>query len=537
MAGNNNQQFNLIELLIMISEALLGSLTLTAQTLSKLSSMSREKKEREKKNGGKGDWVLRGEDFEREMKELGDLLQENIKYHAGDAHKSEENMTPEERKARDLRGQMLEEAGEIMNLGPKKGIRTRQQYEKYQQIKEYFLKDNLTIQKKNTKDLQEQKKNLLKNAEQAGLDSQELERLEEEYERGEKRLEALTAEQEKDLAGRKNREQKEKENAAEEPEIHEVDVNLFDDDDDEDEKEDVKKDAKEDEKEDAKEDAKKKAQDDQFHAAVQGVAKGAAGAAAIGALKKEEKSPYAMEGETMRQQQSALKDLLDENIKLRTGLGTVIMNVAGDNMNPEQQMHAKNVQEARKFIDLDPDKGISDKEAYDAFMNVKNYFLEQNISYVKASMNGNLSRQEAIRSTLQKENAQQRQEDADDRQKRQNDSLAKPEANKNEKEIQQEARKNERKLDGKKAEQVKKPEIRRGPKVNPPGIRREPTNYRELEREVAEEDRRKNNGGKASAMDKVREQLQKKKEVKKLKLPEENQLKDPALAGLKKPKI
>ena len=173
MAARNNQQFILIDLLIMLSNALLGSLSLTAKTVSALSSMARDKKEREKKNGGKGDWVLRGEDFEKEMKELGDILQENIKYHAGDKDKPRENMTPEELKALDLREQMLEEAGQIMNLGPKKGIRTRQEYEKYQQIKEYFLKDNLAVQKKNTKDLQEQKKNLLKNAEQEDLEKQD----------------------------------------------------------------------------------------------------------------------------------------------------------------------------------------------------------------------------------------------------------------------------------------------------------------------------------------------------------------------------
>ena len=266
--------------------------------------------------------------------------------------------------------------------------------------------------------------------------------------------------------------------------------------------------------------------------------KGAAGAVAIGALQKEEKSPYAMDEETMRQQQAVLKSLLNENIKLRTGgLGYVVLNLGSNNMNPEQQTHAKNELEARKFIDMDPANGISDKEAYDAFMDVKNYFLEQNISHVKASMNDNLSRQEAIRSSLQKENAQQRQEDLDDRQKRQNDSLAKPEANKNEKEIQHEAQKNERKLDERKAGQAKKPEVLRGPKISAPGIRKEPTNYRELEREVAEEDRRKKTAGKVSAMDRVREQLKKKKEVKKPKLPEEDQLKDPVLNGLRKPKI
>ena len=259
---------------------------------------------------------------------------------------------------------------------------------------------------------------------------------------------------------------------------------------------------------------------------------------AIGALQKEVKSPYAMDEETMRQQQDVLKSLLQENIKLRTGgLGYVVMNLGNDNMNPEQQMHAKMELEARKFIDRDPADGISDKEAYDAFMDVKNYFLEQNISHVKASMNDNLSRQEAIRSSLQKENEQQRQEDVVDRQKRENDQLAKPEANKNEKEIQHEARKNERKLDERKAEEAKKPEIRKGPRVKPPGIRKEPTNYRELEREVAEEDRLKKNGGKVSNMDRVREQLKKKMEVKKPKLPEEDKLKDPALNVFRKPKI
>ena len=536
MAGNNNQQFNLMDLLIMLSEALLGSLSLTAKTISALSSMAREKKEREKKNGGKGDWTLRGDDFEKEMKELGDILQENIKYHAGDKDKPRENMTPEELKALDLREQMLEEAGQIMNLGPKKGIRTRQEYEKYQQIKEYFLKDNLAVQKKNTKDLQEQKKNLLKNAEQEELekqdpkqkkdqpknaeqerlDKQELERLQKEYDRGAKRLEALTAEQEKDLADREEREDEEEFQAL-------IRINKQDDDEDE----------KKQEAEDREEDKK-----DNFHAAFQGAVKGAAGAVAIGALQKEEKSPYAMDEETMRQQQAVLKSLLNENIKLRTGgLGYVVLNLGSNNMNPEQQTHAKNELEARKFIDMDPANGISDKEAYDAFMDVKNYFLEQNISHVKASMNDNLSRQEAIRSSLQKENAQQRQEDLDDRQKRQNDSLAKPEANKNEKEIQHEAQKNERKLDERKAGQAKKPEVLRGPKISAPGIRKEPTNYRELEREVAEEDRRKNNDGKVSAMDRVREQLKKKKEVKKPKLPEEDLLKDPALTGLRKPKI
>ena len=38
-------------------------------------------------------------------------------------------------------------------------------------------------------------------------------------------------------------------------------------------------------------------------------------------------------------------------------------------------------------------------------------------------------------------------------------------------------------------------------------------------------------------MDRVREQLKKKKEVKKPKLPEEDKLKDPALTGFRKPKI
>ena len=543
MAGNNNQQFILMDLLIMLSKALLESLSLTAKTISALSSMAREKKERAKKNGGKGDWILRGEDFKKEMKVLNDILQENFKNHSGDKNKPEENMTPEELKAHDLRGQMLEEAGQIMSLDPKKGIRTRQEYEKYLQIKEYLLKDNLVAQKKNTKDLQEQKKNLLKNAEQEdlekqdpkqkedqpknaeqkGLNKQELERLQKEYERGAERLEARTAEQEKDLADREEREDEE--------DFREL-VRLNKQDDDEDEKKQEAEDREEDKK-------------DNFHAAFQGVVKGAAGAVAIGALKKEEKSPYAMDEDTMRQQQAILKSLLDENIKLRTGgLGYVILNLGSNNMNPEQQTHAKNEMEARKFIDMDPANGISDKEAYDAFMDVKNYFLEQNISHVKESMNENLSRQEAIRSTLQKENAEQRQEDIDDRQKRQNDSLAKPEANKNEKEIQHEAQKNERKLEERKAEeakrpaeQAKKPEIRRGPKVNPPGIRREPTNYHELEREVAEEDRRKNNAEKVSAMDRVREQLKKKKEMKKPKLPEEDQLKNPALTGLRKPKI
>ena len=546
MAVNNNQQYNLIGLLIMISEALFKSLSLAAETVSALSSMAREKKERQKKNGGKGDWVLRGEDFEREMKELGDILQENIKYHSGDQNKPEEKMTPEELMAKDLRGQMLEEAGQIMNLGPKRGIRTKQEYEKYQQIKEYLLKDNLTFQKKNAKDLQEQKQNLLKNAEKESQDDQEqkqnqpekeaqdkkeserlkkehekeLVQLQEEYDRGTKRLETLTAEQEKDNADRKKRDEEQEYRDFMNAEL-----------DDEDEKQ--QEEAAEAQEEDKEEDKK-----DNFHAAFQGAVKGAAGAVALGALQKEVKSPYAMDEETMRQQQAALKSLLDENIKLRTGgLGYVILNLGNNNMNPEQQMHAKMELDARKFIDLDPAEGISDKEAYDAFMDVKNYFLEQNISHVKASMNDNLSRQEAIRSSLQKENEQQRQEDVVDRQKRENDQLAKPEANKNEKEIQHEARKNERKLDERKVEEVKKPEIRKGPRVKPPGIRKEPTNFRELEKEVAEEDRLKKNGGKVSNMDRVREQLKKKKEVKKPKLPEEDKLKDPALTGFRKPKI
>ena len=550
MAVNNNQQYNLIGLLIMISEALFKSLSLAAETVSALSSMAREKKERQKKNGGKGDWVLRGEDFEREMKELGDILQENIKYHSGDQDKPEEKMTPEELMARELRAQMLEEAGQIMNLGPKRGIRTKQEYEKYQQIKEYLLKDNLTFQKKNAKDLQEQKQNLLKNAEKESQDDQEqkqnqpekeaqdkkeserlkkehekeLVQLQEEYDRGTKRLETLTAEQEKDNADRKKRD--------DEQEIRDL-MNAGQDDEDEKQQE-----AEAQEKAEAQEEDKEEDKKDNFHAAFQGAVKGAAGAVAIGALQKEVKSPYAMDEETMRQQQAALKSLLDENIKLRTGgLGYVILNLGNDNMNPEQQMHAKMELDARKFIDLDPADGISDKEAYDAFMDVKNYFLEQNISHVKASMNDNLSRQEAIRSSLQKENEQQRQEDVVDRQKRENDQLAKPEANKNEKEIQHEARKNERKLDERKVEEVKKPEIRKGPRVKPPGIRKEPTNFRELEKEVAEEDRLKKNGGKVSNMDRVREQLKKKKEVKKPKLPEEDKLKDPALTGFRKPKI
>ena len=546
MAVNNNQQYNLIGLLIMISEALFKSLSLAAETVSALSSMAREKKERQKKNGGKGDWVLRGDDFEKEMKELGDILQENIKYHSGDQDKPEEKMTPEELMAKDLRGQMLEEAGQIMNLGPKRGIRTKQEYEKYQQIKEYLLKDNLTFQKKNAKDLQEQKQNLLKNAEKESQDDQEqkqnqpekeaqdkkeserlkkehekeLVQLQEEYDRGTKRLETLTAEQEKDNADRKKRDEEQEYRDFMNAEL-----------DDEDEKQ--QEEAAEAQEEDKEEDKK-----DNFHAAFQGAVKGAAGAVALGALQKEVKSPYAMDEETMRQQQAALKSLLDENIKLRTGgLGYVILNLGNNNMNPEQQMHAKMELDARKFIDLDPAEGISDKEAYDAFMDVKNYFLEQNISHVKASMNDNLSRQEAIRSSLQKENEQQRQEDVVDRQKRENDQLAKPEANKNEKEIQHEARKNERKLDERKVEEVKKPEIRKGPRVKPPGIRKEPTNFRELEKEVAEEDRLKKNGGKVSNMDRVREQLKKKKEVKKPKLPEEDKLKDPALTGFRKPKI
>ena len=550
MAVNNNQQYNLIGLLIMISEALFKSLSLAAETVSALSSMAREKKERQKKNGGKGDWVLRGEDFEREMKELGDILQENIKYHSGDQDKPEEKMTPEELMARELRAQMLEEAGQIMNLGPKRGIRTKQEYEKYQQIKEYLLKDNLTFQKKNAKDLQEQKQNLLKNAEKESQDDQEqkqnqpekeaqdkkeserlkkehekeLVQLQEEYDRGTKRLETLTAEQEKDNADRKKRD--------DEQEIRDL-MNAGQDDEDEKQQE-----AEAQEKAEAQEEDKEEDKKDNFHAAFQGAVKGAAGAVALGALQKEVKSPYAMDEETMRQQQAALKSLLDENIKLRTGgLGYVILNLGNDNMNPEQQMHAKMELDARKFIDLDPADGISDKEAYDAFMDVKNYFLEQNISHVKASMNDNLSRQEAIRSSLQKENEQQRQEDVVDRQKRENDQLAKPEANKNEKEIQHEARKNERKLDERKVEEVKKPEIRKGPRVKPPGIRKEPTNFRELEKEVAEEDRLKKNGGKVSNMDRVREQLKKKKEVKKPKLPEEDKLKDPALTGFRKPKI
>jgi len=537
MAGKNNQQYNLIELLIMISEALLGSLSLTAETVSALSSMAFEKKERQKKNSGKGDWVLRGEDFEKEMKELGDILQANIKYHSPDQNKPEEKMTPEELMAQELRGQMLEEAGQIMNLGPNKGIRTKQEYKKYQQIKEFFLKDNLMFQKKNTKDLQEQKKNLLKNAEKEvpedqeqkenqpknaekeAQDKKELIRLQDEYERGTERLVALTAEKEKDLADRKARD--------DEQEFQDF-MNMEQDDEDEKQQE-----AAEAQEEDKEEDKK-----DNFHAAFQGAVKGAAGAVAIGALQKEVKSPYAMDAETMRQQQEVLKNLLQENIKLRTGgLGYVVMNLGNDNMNPEQQMHAKMELDARKFIDQDPADGISDKEAYDAFMDVKNYFLEQNISHVKASMDDNLSRQEAIRSSLQKENEQQRQEDVVDRQKRENDQLAKPEANKNEKEIQHEARKNERKLDERKAEEAKKPEIRKGPRVKPPGIRKEPTNYRELEREVAEEDRLKKNGGKVSNMDRVREQLKKKMEVKKPKLPEEDKLKDPALNVFRKPKI
>ena len=546
MAGNNNQQFILIDLLIMLSNALLESLSMTAKTITALSSMAREKKERQKKNGGKGDWVLRGDDFEKEMKELGDILQENIKYHSGDQDKPEEKMTPEELMARELRAQMLEEAGQIMNLGPKRGIRTKQEYEKYQQIKEYLLKDNLTFQKKNAKDLQEQKQNLLKNAEKESQDDQEqkqnqpekeaqdkkeserlkkehekeLVQLQEEYDRGTKRLETLTAEQEKDNADRKKRDEEQEYRDFMNAEL-----------DDEDEKQ--QEEAAEAQEEDKEEDKK-----DNFHAAFQGAVKGAAGAVALGALQKEVKSPYAMDEETMRQQQAALKSLLDENIKLRTGgLGYVILNLGNDNMNPEQQMHAKMELDARKFIDLDPADGISDKEAYDAFMDVKNYFLEQNISHVKASMNDNLNRQEAIRSSLQKENEQQRQEDVVDRQKRENDQLAKPEANKNEKEIQHEARKNERKLDERKVEEVKKPEIRKGPRVKPPGIRKEPTNFRELEKEVAEEDRLKKNGGKVSNMDRVREQLKKKKEVKKPKLPEEDKLKDPALTGFRKPKI
>jgi len=553
MAGNNNQQLDLIRLLIILSEALLRSLSLTAKTVSALSSMAREKKKREKKNGGKGDWVIRGKDFEEKIKELGDILQENFRYHAGDLDKPEENMTPEELKAHELRAQMLEETGQILSLDPKKGIRTRQEYEKYLEIKEYLLKDNLAAQKRNTKDLQKQKKDLLKNAEkesqegqeqkkdqqkkdqqknaeQKNLDRQELDRLQKEYERGAERLEALTAEQEKDLADREEREDEE--------DFQEF-IRLNNEDDDEDKKE-------------QEAEAREEEQKDHFHAAFQGAVKGAAGAVALGAVKEDTKSPYAMDKETMLQQQAALKSLLDENIKLRTGgLGYVVLNLGSDNMNPEQQTHAKNEMEARKFIDMDPDNGISDKEAYDAFMDVKNYFLEQNISYVKTSMNDNLGRQEAIRSTLQKENAEQRQEDAVDRQKRQNDPLAKPEANKNEKEIRHEAQKNERKLEERPAEQAKrpaeqakrpaeqgkKPEIRRGSELNPPGIRREPTNYRELEREVAREDRRKNKAEKVSAMDRGREQLKKKEEVKKPKLPEEDHLKAPALTGGRKPKI
>ena len=348
----------------------------------------------------------------------------------------------------------------------------------------------------------------------------ELVQLQEEYDRGTKRLETLTAEQEKDNADRKKRDEEQEYRDFMNAEL-----------DDEDEKQ--QEEAAEAQEEDKEEDKK-----DNFHAAFQGAVKGAAGAVALGALQKEVKSPYAMDAETMRQQQAALKSLLDENIKLRTGgLGYVILNLGNNNMNPEQQMHAKMELDARKFIDLDPAEGISDKEAYDAFMDVKNYFLEQNISHVKASMNDNLSRQEAIRSSLQKENEKQREEDVVDRQKRENDQLAKPEANKNEKEIQHEARKNERKLDERKVEEVKKPEIRKGPRVKPPGIRKEPTNFRELEKEVAEEDRLKKNGGKVSNMDRVREQLKKKKEVKKPKLPEEDKLKDPALTGFRKPKI
>lgn len=546
MAGNNQQQeMNLVDLLIMLSESLFGVMLGTLNTVEAIAALALEKKEREKKNDGKGDWVLRGEKFEKEMHALGEILQENIKHHAGEKEKPEEDMTPEERAAHDLRSQMLEEIGELMNLDPKKGIRTKQQFEKYQQIKEYFLKDNLAMQKKNAKDLQEQKKELLKNAEKEGLDNKELERLQEEYEKDVERLAKLTEEKEKDIQDRKNREQKAQENPEADRELQDENEFRLINDEDEREKEEEKKEEEiekpreeedEDEDEDEKEEEKK---EDDFGAMFQGMVKGAGNAAVLGALKRDQPSPYAMDKETMQQQQAVLKNLLDENIRLRTGLGDVIMNVGGDNMNPEQQMHAKNVQEARKFIDMDPAKGISDKEAYDSFMDVKNYFLEQNISHVKASMNDNLGRQEAIRSSMQKENEQQRQEDRDDRQKRENDPLAKPEVRKNERELQHEARKNDRRQDQQRADEVKRPELRRGPNVNPPGIRKEPTSYRELEREIAEEDRLKNSRGRANTMDRVREQLRKKKEVKKPKLPEEDLLKDPVLNGngIRRPKI
>ncbi len=537
MPNNNQKQPDIMDLLIWLAEKILGTVELVAYSTGTILNLEKDKSARQKKKNGKGDWVLQGEQFEKAMTELGKELQENIKNHSSDENKPEEAMTEEERKYAELRNRMMEEVGEMLNMDPKKGIRTKQQFQKYQELREFFTKDNLNFQKKNLKDLKDQKKDAEKqleeqrkndpkngNGEKQPDDAEKeaaLQALLEEYEKDIARLEALTAEQEKALQDRRERSAKEEELAKEAEEQRKQDEDRKEDEKEEEREEERKEEQAEEEKDEARENQDRK--NIHYQGAVKGVANAvgvAAGGEVIkGALKKDEQSPFALDKETMLQEQELMKKLLNENIRLRSGSGEVILNAGADNMNPEQQMHAKNEQEARRFIDMDPEHGISDKEAYEAFMDVKEYFMEQNISHVKAAMTDNLSRQEALRASMQRENEQQRMEDKDDAAKK-NDSAVKPEVRKNERDVAQEVRKNEQKQEELKKDDVRKvPERRRGPAVNPPGIRREHTNYRELEREVREEDRLLRQGGKPSAMERMREQMRKQKEREGLKKP------------------
>ena len=530
MPSNNEPNINPVNILIWLSERIFDLLGLAGSSVAGLYRLATDKKEREKKNGGKGDWILKGEQFEKEMQELGEILQENIKYHSDENLIPDESLTPEQKKQKEIRAQILEEAGELLGIDPKTGIKTKREFEKYQQIKEYFLKDNLACQKRSVQELQRQKDDVVKSAEAKGLENPEIQKLAKELDALFKRQEYLLGMQEEMVRDRERRDKIARGEDPEEDYPLEDEIQKVKD-------QEEKKAAGEDEEEQdlprqeevekpkqpeedldkplqideerAKQDAqleedKKEERErlDTVHHNQQGAAKGLGNAAVLEAGGEAVKeavqegqapapNPYAMDEETLKKEQDALRGLMTENELFRR----LRRKDPDSQVLPVEQLpgaepgHAKQVEAANEC--LERGFSVSDKQSYDTFMALKGYFLEQNTMFLRDAMHDNLSRQETIRATLLKESQKQREdEDKADRQKREGDPAVKETVRKSEKDIEHEVRKEDEAKEQRKKEEVKKdpevkhegkPEAQKGPAVKPPGIQREPMTFAQLQ--------------------------------------------------------
>ena len=328
------------------------------RTLSKLASLAADSSKREKKNNGKGDWVLTGKKFSDEIEEIGKLLQKTLKLRGelGMSFPNEEDAEKNKEEEAE-RARMMEEFSALEKLGPKKGIRTKEMYKKYRTIKEYFLKKSLEYEEKllamTKQEKDKQLKQLEEEVKEGKLDPEkagQIRELQEQYDAELNKYQELEKDYKETLADRESRKKEEERLVKEAGQDNKPDENPG---------------------------------------------------------RKPEDAAYELDPSDMEKEKEILKKLMDQNVSYQTGNGKVTMNVGSNNLEPELKQDAKNRDMTLKGQDLlDAYKGnerIQSKESYEEFMGVKEYFLKENMKLAKEKMKEIAAGQRKIRESARKQ--------------------------------------------------------------------------------------------------------------------------------------